>query len=450
MARLVQPARGALEAFASANMGELEIVGRQCKLKKPPKTQVPSFSVNGQFVAYASPDSTYAVTKERIDAARRSILIGIYDFTAKYMRDVLTQALRRGVKVTLMLDLDNRTGETGIYEDLKRLGCECVPAPSCASKNARYFASSHEKVIVIDGEWTLVQSGNYSENSIPLNEGDGQARTGRWVPGNRDMGVAVRSRPVADFFSAVLRGDIRLERGATTEAAERFKSGPEAELFQPAPKHMPSQLFASKRLNPAGQVRIQPVLSPDNYMSVIPTWLRAARRSIDIEQQYIRTAQSAIGDLLTAIQEAVDERGVRVRVILAQPFSCASEKCGRAFNKAREEIRSLSEYGLKLGAHVRILDPEQFVHCHNKLLIVDGTAVLVSSQNWSDSAVTKNREAGLLMHSPDLARYYGRIFEHDWTTALSNVRQRKKAKFGPEAFATGKVVPLNWGDYAEV
>jgi phosphatidylserine/phosphatidylglycerophosphate/cardiolipin synthase-like enzyme len=48
---------------------------------------------------------------------------------------------------------------------------------------------------------------------------------------------------------------------------------------------------------------------------------------------------------------------------------------------------------------------------------VDRRHVLVSSQNWSDFALAKNREAGLLLEYPDLAEYYGEIFDADWTNA---------------------------------
>ena len=80
----------------------------------------------------------------------------------------MLNALQRGVKVKLMLDVDSKS-EQEMFDDLNDAGVDGVPAPSCASQRVSFFSSSHEKVIVVDGEWCLVQSGNYSDNSIPLN-----------------------------------------------------------------------------------------------------------------------------------------------------------------------------------------------------------------------------------------------------------------------------------------
>ena len=109
------------EGFEAAT---LELVGRRCKLEdyKPIKN-VPTFKISGDFIAFASPDSTYAVTKQLLDAAKKSILIGIYDFTADYMKDILLRAMQRGVKVSLMLDLDGVKGEAEIFERLAKFGC---------------------------------------------------------------------------------------------------------------------------------------------------------------------------------------------------------------------------------------------------------------------------------------------------------------------------------------
>ncbi|MBI4279117.1 MAG: hypothetical protein HY660_11740 [Armatimonadetes bacterium] len=424
------------------------MVGRNCALEDYRKIKVPSFELSGEFVAYSSPDSTYAVTKRLVDAAEKSILIGIYDFTAGYVKELLIKAMRRGVKVSLMLDLDNRSGETEIYEELVESGCEGVPAPSCASQRARYFASSHEKVIVIDDTWTLVQSGNYSDNSIPQNEKDG-GDPDEFVPGNRDMGVAVKSKPLAAFFEKVLRSDMKLELGAAGEEGATPGGMAEMEeipLLEKAPAEPPAKLFASRRFNPTRQVKVTPILSPDNYMDTIPDLLESADKSIYIEQQYIRGHQEAIGELLSRIRAAMDRRPkLDVRVILAKPFP------GKRFDKEAKAIKQFGkDFGLKLGTHVRILNPKHFVHCHNKLIIVDEQAVLISSQNWSDSAVVKNREAGLLLRYPEMARHYANIFETDWDTGVKTLRKTRPEFYGPEALGTGKVVPLNWGDYVEV
>src|SRR4051812_37773883 len=77
----------------------LQLVPRQCHLRAYNVIPLPSFSVEGEFIAYVSPDSTYAVTKTLLDKATKSILIGIYDFTAPYVRDALLQAVSRGVRV---------------------------------------------------------------------------------------------------------------------------------------------------------------------------------------------------------------------------------------------------------------------------------------------------------------------------------------------------------------
>ena len=447
--RLQKATKVTVENFRGAARPEL--ANRRCVLSAVRTIRVSGFDIKSEFIAYSSPDSTFAVTKSLLDAAERSILIGIYDFTAGYIKELLFKAMQRGVKVALMLDLDNRSGETPLFNDLAKHGCDCVPAPSCASEHAHFFASSHEKVIVIDNLCTLVQSGNYSNASIPLNEKDGGDKDD-FAFGNRDMGVAVKSKPLATFFSKVLRGDMKLERDAIgiqrsggmadLAAIEAFGAKPKA----PAPKLFPSRKFVPKKA-----IRATPILSPDNYMKVVPDFLRSAATSIDLEQQYIRSSQPLIKKLLEAIRDAkVEHPDLKVRIVLARPIAGKRKPGQPKESKEIREIKALSEFGLKMGTNIRLLSPKHFVHCHNKLIIVDKKSVLVSSQNWSDLAVSKNREAGLLMEYPDIARYYADIFQVDWTTGVKTLTPAKPELFGPEALATGKVVPLNWGDYVKV
>jgi phosphatidylserine/phosphatidylglycerophosphate/cardiolipin synthase-like enzyme len=429
----------------------LEMVPRNCKLSPPYKKieQVSAFNVTGQITAFASPDSTFAVTKRLLDAAKKTISIGIYDFTAIYMAAILKDAMARRVKVKLMLDTDNVKGENEIFRDLKRAGANCVSAPSCAGLNrsAHVFRSAHEKYIVIDDETCIVQSGNYSPNSIPMNVQDGKA-DGHFRTGNRDMGVAVQSKGLAHFLTAILDSDINLELNTPqAQAIPPAAVKPPPMLVEAAPTKQPDQLFPSKTFLLNKPLSVRPILSPDNYMDVIPDVLRAAKKSILIEQQYIHSADAPVADLLKAIADArKNNPSFDVRIVLGKIFS------NKDLEKEKQNLDNMArEYKLKIGQNIRYIDTTRLVHCHNKLIIVDGQTVLTSSQNWSRAAVLENREAGLLFVHSGVAGYFTKIFEVDWKTG----QKKLPAKIGaavatPEDLKKGGFVEVAAADYQQL
>jgi phosphatidylserine/phosphatidylglycerophosphate/cardiolipin synthase-like enzyme len=419
-----------------------EMVGRNCHLEEYEKVKVPPVDVDQEIIAFCSPDSTFAATKKLFDDAKKSILIGIYDFSAEHVKQLVLDALARGVKVKLMLDIDSKD-EQEFFDDLNDAGVDGVPAPSCASHRVHFFSSSHEKVIVIDGEWCIVQSGNYSDHSIPMNVKDG-GDPAHFRPGNRDTGLAIRSRKLSKFFTGILESDIALELTGPEAVAQAVEAA-NAFLVEKAPTRIPDKLFPSKTFKLTKPLKIQPILSPDNYMTVMPDKLRAAKKSILIEQQYIRGKQPDISELLTAIKEAREEAGkLDIRIILGKIFSkkdLPKEKANLALLK--------KEFGLVLGKNIRYIDTSRFVHCHNKMILVDGQNVLVSSQNWSDSAVSKNREAGVWLSHAGICDYFTKIFENDWSTALK-APDAAAEKVEPEALRAGGFVRVAPADYQEV
>ena len=441
-------ADGQLENVAGGEgfVGELEMVNRGCRLEDTSDIlikNISSFNISDEMIAYASPDSTYAVTKKLLDSAQKSVLIGIYDFSASYIKQILLNLMARGVKVSLMLDLDGAKGEKEVFDELGQFGAEVVPAPSCSSKRMNYFSSSHEKVIIIDDTWVMVQSGNYSNNSIPFNETDGGNKE-NFVKGNRDMGIAIKSSRLAKFFTKVLRNDMNLELSAPESLVESPVEFPM--LVEVVPKLLPEKLFKSKKFTPSAPVKVTPVLSPDNYMKVVPNFLESAKKSIYIEQQYIRSSQSDIITLLSSIKSAVSKDDVEVKIILGKIFS-KKDVPKEKVNLAKLE----NDFGLKLGTHIRYIDTKRFVHCHNKLIVIDNEKVLISSQNWSNSAVSKNREAGLILEYPELSDYYSKIFLSDWKTAIDFLPGEGEPGSIEELELTeGGFIEVSIGDYAEV
>jgi phosphatidylserine/phosphatidylglycerophosphate/cardiolipin synthase-like enzyme len=421
--------------------------GRNCKLRPYTKKPIPSVSISSEVIAYTSPDSTFAVTKRMFDGAKKSILIGIYDFSAPHMRELLLSAMARGVKVSLMLDIDSED-ETRLFDELVEMGATGVEAPSCANDTVRFFSCSHEKVIVIDDTWTMVQSGNYSDHSIPLNVVDG-GDPATFRTGNRDTGVAIRSTQLAKLLGKILRDDMKLVK-ATPQLLRRLPR-PTVFLVERAPKKQPAKLFPSLKLNLESRLTVQPVLSPDNYMDTVPALLRKAKKSIIIEQQYIRADEKKhpnVAVLLDAIAEARQNNPrLDVRIVLGKVFSAGD------LDKEHTNLDTLRDkYNLKLGANIRYINTDQLVHCHNKMVVIDGAGVLVSSQNWSDTAVTKNREAGLWLPQAQVAKYFGEIFETDWKAAFKSpdtgVSRTRRAT--PQLLREGGFVKVVLADYEEV
>jgi phosphatidylserine/phosphatidylglycerophosphate/cardiolipin synthase-like enzyme len=418
------------------------LVGRTCHLQDYAAVPVPAIQVSQQIIAYASPDSTFAVTKRLIDAAQKTILIGIYDFSAACMEEMLLAAMARGVTVTLMLDVDSKN-ESDLFDRLVQMGVRGASAPSCANPAVHVFSSSHEKVIIIDDEWVLVQSGNYSANSIPMNVEDGGEEGFR--SGNRDTGLALRSSELAAFFRGILEADMAL-----AEAARAMPLRPvEDEFFlvERAPARRPAQLFPSLAFDLEEPLSVQPVLSPDNYMYVVPGLLAQARISVLIEQQYIRSSQPLVAQILAAIAQARQAApDLDVRIVLGKLFDQSDVA------RERQNLENLAEtYGLHLADNIRYINTNEFVHCHNKMVVVDGRSVLVSSQNWSDAAVSRNREAGVWLTHAGIAGYFTKIFENDWASAFQSLPVAREAEVTtPAALRSGGFVRVDRADYEEV
>lgn len=412
-------------------------------------------AVTGRMIAYASPDSTYAVTGKLLDSAQASIVIGIYDFSAEYMKAHLKKAMQRGVRLSLMLDT-NSADEPGLFDELRALGAQCVRAPSSSAGHpAACFGNAHEKIIVIDGEIVMIQSGNWSENSIPFNPGDGEY-SGQFVPGNRDMGLAVHSPSLARFFAELVARDIRLSLGQPPEAA----AGDVASLaatgaagtraadvfFEAAPANAPPRLFSSLTVQPAEPVRITPVITPENFHETALGFLSSARKSILVEQQYIRGGQAAIRQLLERIAHARQAHpDLDVRIIVSPKYLYGSD--------LKQFLAAMADFGLEFGTNFRYLSRRHFVHCHNKLVVVDGRAVLLGSQNWSTTGVRSNREAALLVEHAPVAGYFAEVFETDWGLSEPSADPAAPGAdmvVAAGAFADGGVVPSTVRDYRDV
>jgi phosphatidylserine/phosphatidylglycerophosphate/cardiolipin synthase-like enzyme len=221
---------------------------------------------------------------------------------------------------------------------------------------------------------------------------------------------------LAEYFAGLLSEDRRLLRQLEDDDSETGSSEHDTKYTS----YIPVQRFSTLRIGgespsegsatlgrPVEPMRVLPVLTPDNYMQVVPEVLASARESIDIVEPVISLLSDDrspnVRKLLDAIKDArAGNPATKLRVILG-PFA------GRDMLE-----RIVANYGWIPGKEIRFLNPRSGLNCTNKLIIVDRRACLVHSANWTEAGVSKNRDFGLLMDPSDVAAYFGQIFQVDW------------------------------------
>jgi phosphatidylserine/phosphatidylglycerophosphate/cardiolipin synthase-like enzyme len=135
------------------------------------------------------------------------------------------------------------------------------------------------------------------------------------------------------------------------------------------------------------------IVSPNNSTARLLAFINSATQTLDVEVLYITdaTVRNAIG--------AAKQRGVNVRVILEDP----SDQNSNA---------DTTTYLKNLSIPVKYANNQFYLHA--KLLIADGVA-FVGSQNFSPTALSRNREVGALVFEPAAEAVVEQQFESDWS-----------------------------------
>ena len=73
--------------------------------------------------------------------------------------------------------------------------------------------------------------------------------------------------------------------------------------------------------------------------------------------------------------------------------------------------------GLSVEARIADVKAMGVSYIHNKGAIIDGQRVLVSSINWNQNSVEKNREVAVILDSSEIGSHYRTLFDADWAAS---------------------------------
>ncbi len=388
---------------------------------KPAKPNVPyagpagftlaPVSAKATITLSASPDSGWPTLKAFLAGTRHSLTVGLYDFTSEHvLRAVETSLAGRSVKFVLDHPPRNPTADqtdeqtaaglaTALGTDFEQAWALDRMDPLATAWT--FPTAYHIKVAVRDGAAVWLSSGNWNNSNQPdIDPVNTPADADAARHGDRDWHVVIESAELASTFEAYLLNDLKIARAHNVAGAASAPT-PAAQGMQKT--ETPPYASFSPATTVTATSWISPLLTPDPgvYSGAVKKLIESADRTLHLQFQYIELPKtpSAVSAQFSELVQAVIDRqkaGVDVKVIMSE-----YETAGY--------LEQLQAAGLDVVNSVRIQN-----NVHNKGIVVDGTAVLVSSQNWSTDGTLYNRDAGVIIHNATAAAYFDSLFEHDW------------------------------------
>ena len=373
-----------------------------------------------------SPDNDLQLTLKAISSAQHSLILNIYDLSSPEIADAIIQQIEAGVSVQILMEGQPTSGmkaaargiEAKLIATMKKVGAKnrLFEMTSLAT-GPRRFRFDHAKYTIVDDQALLIGSENYSPTGNP-NPG---------TIGNRGWEVLIHDPSIAKQFHAIFASDSNVKAGDIIDrtAPGNALPGP----FDPVPAAAP---IVNHRADVIRAQSISVILSPDNSLAGLIGLLRTAKRTIDIEQMYVYNdwgTGSAMGSspLFQEIVKAA-KRGVHVRVLLNDEASFPHSANKPSVSHNLPTIQALNHFAkqnrLPLEAHMINLSEfkaKGMDYIHNKGVLVDGNRVLISSINWNENSVMHNREAAVVVESPDAFNFYENLFSQDWESSSVNL-----------------------------
>lgn len=285
---------------------------------------------------YVFPEAKRDPWLKAIQKATDSIQMAAYRLSDPEIILALEAALKKGVKVFLLVEPEPMSHErsdnvVSPIEELKKMGAGISTTPSD-------FKQVHHKMIIIDGKWAMVGTGNLDKESFD---------------GLQDK--VKNEQPTRDFTITLTRPDLLEELKTVFEADTKQQKIPPTQ----------SQL----------------IWGPDGQRKAFLGMINGAEKTIQIYQQSIQDEGIA-----KALAEAAG-RGVKVEILMMEDPFGMMKKGKQDPNLTNQELIT------KAGGTV-YFNQQHYIHA--KVMIIDGKLMYIGSCNFYPSSIDETRELGVL------------------------------------------------------
>ena len=377
------------------------------------------------LTCHVSPDAGWRVLELFLKGTERTLHLGMYDFTAPHIYRTARSLLRDSEvewqqvldpKESLPAEGDvdsnkaNDIGQRDVVKGLRRVAGDRFRHAFAHIGSRKTVASAyHIKVAVRDDKAVWLSSGNWQSSNQPDIDFLADDADRNLIPKyNREWHVVIENPTLAKRIERFLDSDFKTasapEEAALLEEALALPDllVPEDEILGEELRAVDLEVFAPQKFvfTQAKPLTIQPILTPDNYLEVVLELLRKKpKERLYFQNQSlnpVRDPSPAFGEMMRLLAGYSKNRDMDVRFIF------------RNIGPTRRKLESLKAAGFRMD-RVRMQSG-----CHTKGLVIDSETVLLGSHNFTNQGVQVNRDASLLLRHQGIAKYYEKVFLHDW------------------------------------
>lgn len=376
------------------------------------------------LMCHVSPDAGWRILEPFLKETERELHLGMYDFTAPHIYQTVRSVLR-GSEVEWQQVLDpkeslpavgdvdsnkaNDVHEADVVKGLRRVaGNRFRNAFAHIGSGKTVATAYHIKVAVRDGRALWLSSGNWQSSNQPdIDFLDDNADRSLIPKYNREWHVVVANPTLAKRLQCFLDSDFKI--ASTTEEAAPLEAQvlpdvlvPEDAFFEEERATLNLEVFPPQKFvfTEAKPLTIQPILTPDNYLEIVLELLRKKpKKRLYFQNQSlnpIKDPSPQFAEMMRLLADYSRDRDLDARFIF------------RNIGPMRKKLESLKAARFNM-ARVRMQ-----AACHTKGIVIDSETVMLGSHNFTNQGVQVNRDASLLLRHEGIAKYYEKVFLHDW------------------------------------
>jgi cardiolipin synthase len=372
-----------------------------------------------------SPESAFSLLDGAIKDAKQSIILNIYMLTNRSVTTALAaKATNENVNVTVLLE--GQTFGNDIYLPVKKVLDDfqaLVPQTQGRLKflvmtsqagGKRRYVYDHAKYMVIDGKKVFVSSENITGSAYNNKNYSG---------GTRGWEIYLENSAIAGQLTKIFAGDTDFSAGDVMPY-DKVNWKVTDPGNGPLPPRKIRDVTSFDKTD--GHVDSATLCTSPNSLQCMLDFIKGAKKELSVEHLSLpqfwvsRTGGANKSNPVVDELVAAAKRGVHVRVLLNDDNSFGPDN---GTTGPEEKNLTTVNYLKGLATSARLpLEAATFSqknvqvnYVHNKGMVADGNRAFISSINGTENAIMNNREVAVDVSGADAARYYGSVFDTDWT-----------------------------------